>query len=95
MVMHTNRKKANSVNGSSFTSKGGTSLGTVNHGCRQVVLDRHHATACNKETIKIATWNVRSLYQTGKLENVKMEMDRLNINILGLCEVRWKGAGKT
>ncbi|GFS14369.1 CTD nuclear envelope phosphatase 1 homolog [Elysia marginata] len=30
----------------------------------------------------------------GKLDNIKREMDRLKINILGLSEVRWKGAGK-
>lgn len=94
MVMHTNKKKANSVNGASSTREG-TSLGTVNHGNRQVVLDRHHATACNtKDTIKIATWNVRSLCQPGELDNVKLEISRLGITILGLCKVRWKGAGK-
>ena len=28
-----------------------------------------------------------------KPDNVTQEMDRLNINILGISEVRWKGAG--
>ena len=46
-----------------------------------------------KESIKIGTWNVRNLYQSGKLENVKQEMIRLNVNILGICETRWKSNG--
>ena len=44
--------------------------------------------------VKIATWNVRTLYQCGKLENMKKEMKRLVISILGICKVRWTGAGK-
>ena len=31
--------------------------------------------------------------QPGKLENVKLEMKRLNVNILGLGETRWKSVG--
>ena len=61
----------------------------------QVRLDRHPATdgINNKCTMKIATWHVRTLYQSGKLEKIKQEMTRLQINILGLCEKRWTDAG--
>ena len=38
----------------------------------------------------IGTWNVRSLNQ-GKLEVVKQEMIRVNIDILGISELRWTG----
>ena len=38
----------------------------------------------------IGAWNVRTMMQKGKLENVKLEMKRNNINILGLSKVRWK-----
>ena len=37
---------------------------------------------CSKEQYCIGTWNVRSMNQ-GKLEVVKQEMARVNIDILG------------
>ena len=47
---------------------------------------------CCKEQYCIGTWNVRSMNQ-GKLEVVKQEMARVNINILGINELRWTGMG--
>ncbi|GFN96982.1 craniofacial development protein 2-like protein [Plakobranchus ocellatus] len=47
-----------------------------------------------KDKLNIATWNIRILLQKGKLGNIKQEMERMKLNILGLSEVRWKGAGK-
>ncbi|GFO31383.1 RNA-directed DNA polymerase from mobile element jockey-like [Plakobranchus ocellatus] len=44
--------------------------------------------------MNIATWNTRTLLQKGKLENIKQEVERMKLNILGLSEVRWKGARK-
>jgi len=46
-----------------------------------------------KEQYCIGTWNVRSMNQ-GKLEVVKQEMTRVNIDILGISEVRWTGMGE-
>ena len=48
---------------------------------------------CCKEQYCIGTWNVRSMNQ-GKLEVVKQEMARVNVNILGISELRWTGMGK-
>ena len=42
---------------------------------------------CYKEQYCIGTWNVRSMNQ-GKLEVVKQEMARVNINILGISELK-------
>ena len=39
------------------------------------------------------TWNVRSTNQ-GKLEMVKQQMARVNINILGISELKWTGMGE-
>ena len=48
---------------------------------------------CCKEQYCIGTWNVRSMNQ-GKLEVVKQEMARVNINILGISELKWTGMGE-
>ena len=40
---------------------------------------------CCKEKYCIGTWNVRSMNQ-GKLEAVKQEMARVNVDILGISE---------
>ena len=45
---------------------------------------------CSKERYCIGTWNVRSMNQ-GKLEVVKQEMTSVNIDILGISELRWTG----
>ena len=42
---------------------------------------------CCKEQYCIGTWNVRSMNQ-GKLEVVKQEMATVNINILGISELK-------
>ena len=41
----------------------------------------------------IGTWNVRSMNQ-GKMEVVKHEMARVNINILGISKLKWTGMGE-
>ena len=42
---------------------------------------------CCKELYCIGTWNVRSMNQ-GKLDMVKQQMARLNIDILGISELK-------
>ena len=48
---------------------------------------------CCKEQYCIGTGNVRSMNQ-GKLEVVEQEMARVNINILGISELKWTKMGK-
>ena len=48
---------------------------------------------CCKEQYCIGTWNVRSMNQ-GKLEVVKQEMARANVDILGISELKWIGMGE-
>ena len=48
---------------------------------------------CCKEQYCIGTWNVRSMNQ-GKLEVLKQEMARVNIDILGISELRRTGMGE-
>ena len=47
----------------------------------------------HKEQCCTGTWNVRSMNQ-GKLEVVKQEMARVNIDILGLSELKWTAMGE-
>ena len=48
---------------------------------------------CCKEQYCIGTWNVRTMIQ-GKFEVVKQKMARVNIDILGISELRWTGMGE-
>ena len=48
---------------------------------------------CCKEQYCIGTWNVRSMTQ-GKLEVIKQEMARVNMDILGISELKWTGMGE-
>ena len=48
---------------------------------------------CCKEQYCIGTWNVGSMNQ-GKLEVVKQEMAKVNIDILGINELKWTGMGE-
>ena len=51
--------------------------------------DRSKVRFC-KDQYCIGTWSVRSIKQ-GKLEVVEKEMTRVNIDILGISELRWTG----
>ena len=48
---------------------------------------------CCTEKYCIGTWNVRSMNQ-GKLEVIEQVMARLNINILGIGELKWTVTGE-
>ena len=48
---------------------------------------------CCKEQYCIGTWNVRSINQ-GKLEVVKQEMATVNVDILGISELKWTRMGE-
>ena len=48
---------------------------------------------CYKEQYCIGTWNVRSMNQ-GKLEVVKQDMARVNVDISGISELKLTGMGE-
>ena len=48
---------------------------------------------CCKEQYCIGNWNVRSMNQ-GKLEVVKQEMARVNVDILGISKLKWTGTSE-
>ena len=69
-------------------SKNNTSTYTVVDGTG----DRSKVQCC-KEQYCIRTWNVRSMNQ-GKLEVIRQEMARVNVDILGISEIKWTGKGE-
>ena len=48
---------------------------------------------CCKEQYCIGTWNIRSMNQ-GQLEVVKQKRARVNIDIIGIKELKWTGMGE-
>ena len=48
---------------------------------------------CCKEQYCIGTWNARSMNQ-GKLEVVKQQKARVNVDILGISKLKWTGTGE-
>ena len=54
--------------------------------------DRSMVQYC-KEQYFIGSWKVRSVNQ-GKLEVVEQGMARVNVNILGISELKWTGLGE-
>ena len=49
--------------------------------------------SCYNEKYCIGVWNVRSMNQ-GKLEVVRQEMARVDINILEISKLKWTGMGE-
>ena len=62
------------------------------HPVVDVTGDRSKVQFC-KEQYCIGTWNVRSMNQS-KLEVIKQEMARVNINMLGISKLKWTGMGE-
>ena len=88
-----NRKTLNGVNGTANLSSRVAPGGRVSR--QQGTFDRQPVTACNiREKTRIATWNVRTMNQPGKLECITREASRLKLDVLGLSEVRWKNSGR-
>ena len=54
--------------------------------------DRSKIRWCKKQYC-IRTWNIRSMNQ-GKLEVVKQKMARVNVDILGISELKWTRMGE-
>ena len=82
----------NSMKGANPSEVGGSLPGMVSY-VKQVSPIHNPESVYNRNTMRIRTRNMRTLYQYGKLENVKKEMTRLKINILGINEMRWLNNG--
>lgn len=48
-----------------------------------------------RKELRFGTWNVRSLFAKGKLQNLIEEAEALKMDLFGICETRWDGVGDT
>ena len=48
----------------------------------------------SKNTIRVGSWNVRTLYQAGKLQQVLREMENYKVEVVCVNEARWIDSGK-
>ena len=46
-----------------------------------------------KHIVRVAAWNVQTMYETGRAAQVEGEMERYKVNILGVSEMRWTDSG--
>ena len=44
--------------------------------------------------LRIGIWNIRTLFKSGKYDNLKHEMKEMNLDILGVAETRWTNDGR-
>ena len=44
--------------------------------------------------IFIGTWNVRTMWETGKISQIAAEMKRYNLTVLGISETHWTQTGQ-
>jgi exonuclease III len=90
----TNKNEENDVNGTPQNILGSVAFGRRGNRASLVVNKRNPCLKSKeKASLKIGTWNVRTMQRAGKLANVIGEMRRAEIQILGLAEVRWKNDG--
>lgn len=47
-----------------------------------------------KSTTRLGTWNVRTLYEVGKLHQAARELRKFRLEVLGMSECRWNGSGE-
>ena len=80
MMTQQKNQNPNGVKGNAKSSSRTTPGGRIS--TQQGTFDRHPVTACNtRGKMKIATWNVRTIYQAGKLKNIVLETKRMWIDI--------------
>lgn len=56
--------------------------------------EKQMTTRKQRKRTRFGQWNVRTLYQAGSFAQLSAECERLNIDLIGLSEVRWNGSGE-
>ena len=45
------------------------------------------------ESVRLGTWNVRTLSHIGNMDNLTQEMEEMKTDIIGISETHWSGCG--
>src|SRR6476661_4071843 len=92
-----NNKPLNNVNGIIERRVGDVAFGRGELYCERAVenVASKVVNMRNPREMRIGTWNVRTMGQEAavkkeKMANIVKEMKRCKLNVLGLCEVKWK-----
>ena len=79
-----------------------TALGTRGCGgqmatesCNKDEGGKYKLRATSGKQLKIGVWNVRTLWQTGSYCILKQQLDRVQYDMVGICETRWTEEGET
>ena len=48
----------------------------------------------SSKALRIGSWNVRTMFETGKTLQIVKEMQRNNLHILGISETHWNRSGQ-
>ena len=80
-----NSGEAGTANSGSMTTRG-ESLREAQRPTRSFATPKHTST--------IGYWNVRTMYRGGAAAQIAREMERYQLDILGISECRWTGAGR-
>ena len=60
---------------------------------REEVSAQKESLATPKQLVRVAAWNVRTMYETGRTAQIVKEMERYSVSILGVSEMRWTDTG--
>ena len=61
---------------------------------RQALMPRSSCLLGPKSKFKIGSWNVRTLYETGRIQQLVIEMDKYKLDVMCVSETRWINCGK-
>ena len=63
------------------------------HAKQRMTLNKPITLFSPKLVTKVAQWNVRTMYETGRCAQIAKEMRNYGIDVLGISEARWNQSG--
>ena len=60
---------------------------------RKEAFDPTESLSSPRHQLRLGSWNVRTLAESGRVAQVINQMGKYKLNILGISEARWPGSG--